>query len=189
MCRINDDVNMTSIPYWDQARVDTVPEGTRQCIFWGLGSDGTVGANRSAVKIIGDNSDLMVQAYFAFDAFKSGGVTSSHLRFGPQPITAQYLITNADYIACHFQEYVRRFTLLDQIKDGGTFVLNTRWSADELEKYLPARIRRQLAEKKVCVCVGRERATAINNAVRLLLCREPHGLWDRARQCHTVPFF
>jgi|EP00670_Eutreptiella_braarudii_P005824 homodimeric pyruvate:ferredoxin (flavodoxin) oxidoreductase len=146
---INDDVNMTSIPYWDQARVDTVPEGTRQCIFWGLGSDGTVGANRSAVKIIGDNSDLMVQAYFAFDAFKSGGVTSSHLRFGPQPITAQYLITNADYIACHFQEYVRRFTLLDQIKDGGTFVLNTRWSADELEKYLPARIRRQLAEKKV----------------------------------------
>jgi homodimeric pyruvate:ferredoxin (flavodoxin) oxidoreductase len=145
---INDDVTLTSVPYVNE-RVDTLPEGTRQCIFWGIGSDGTVGANRSAVRIIGDNSDLMVQAYFAFDAFKSGGVTASHLRFGPKPITAQYLVTNADYIACHFQEYVKRFNMLDNIKEGGTFVLNSRWSFEDLEKELPADFRHKLFEKKV----------------------------------------
>lgn len=145
---IKDDVSGISLPFYD-GRVDTVPEGTRQCVFWGLGSDGTVGANRSAVKIIGDNSDLMVQAYFEFDAFKSGGVTASHLRFGPQRITAQYLVTNADYIACHFQEYIRKFPILDNIKEGGTFVLNTAWDPKDLETILPPRIRQQLAQKKV----------------------------------------
>ena len=103
---IEDDLTGTSLPFWQEPRMDTVPEGTVQCIFWGIGSDGTVGANRSAVKIIGDKTSCMAQAYFAFDAFKSGGVTQSHLRFGPKPITSPYLITNADYVACHFHEVV-----------------------------------------------------------------------------------
>uniref|UniRef100_Q94IN5 Pyruvate dehydrogenase [NADP(+)], mitochondrial n=1 Tax=Euglena gracilis TaxID=3039 RepID=PNO_EUGGR len=145
---ITDDVTGTSVPFVNE-RVDTLPEGTRQCVFWGIGSDGTVGANRSAVRIIGDNSDLMVQAYFQFDAFKSGGVTSSHLRFGPKPITAQYLVTNADYIACHFQEYVKRFDMLDAIREGGTFVLNSRWTTEDMEKEIPADFRRNVAQKKV----------------------------------------
>lgn len=146
---IVDDVTHLSLPYWEEPRVDSVPEGTRQCIFWGIGSDGTVGANRSAVKIIGDNTDLMAQAYFSFDAFKSGGVTASHLRFGPSPITSQYLVTNSDYTACHFQEYVKKFKMLDTIKDGGVFVLNSRWSLADMETELPGHFKRDLANKKV----------------------------------------
>eukprot|EP01004_Peranema_trichophorum_P002658 NODE_16_length_5592_cov_268.649479_g13_i0.p1 GENE.NODE_16_length_5592_cov_268.649479_g13_i0~~NODE_16_length_5592_cov_268.649479_g13_i0.p1 ORF type:complete len:1810 (-),score=446.90 NODE_16_length_5592_cov_268.649479_g13_i0:99-5528(-) len=146
---IRDDMTHSSIPYWEEPRVDTVPEGTRQCVFWGIGSDGTVGANRSAVKIIGDNTKLMAQAYFSFDAFKSGGVTSSHLRFGPVPITSQYLVTNADYIACHFAEYARKLPMLNIIKEGGVFVLNSRWTIEEMEKELPAEFRRLLVQRKV----------------------------------------
>eukprot|EP00996_Jenningsia_fusiforme_P000246 NODE_11_length_5703_cov_380.525822_g9_i0.p1 GENE.NODE_11_length_5703_cov_380.525822_g9_i0~~NODE_11_length_5703_cov_380.525822_g9_i0.p1 ORF type:complete len:1811 (-),score=360.20 NODE_11_length_5703_cov_380.525822_g9_i0:193-5625(-) len=146
---IDDDLTHSSIPFRDEPRVDTVPEGTTQCVFWGIGSDGTVGANRSAVKIIGDNTDKIAQAYFSFDAFKSGGVTASHLRFGPSPITSQYLVTNADYVACHFSEYVKKFKLIDNIKDGGVFVLNSRWTVEQMETELPADLRRKLVQKKV----------------------------------------
>jgi len=146
---IRDDVTHTSLPVWEEPKVDTVPQGTTQCVFWGIGSDGTVGANRSAIKIIGDNTKLMSQGYFQFDAFKSGGVTASHLRFGPVPITSQYLVTNADYVACHFSEYIKKFKLLENIKDGGVFVLNSRWTVEEMEKELPGEIRRTLAQKNV----------------------------------------
>jgi len=146
---INDDLTNTSLPFWDEPRVDTTPKGTVQCVFWGIGSDGTVGANRSAVKIIGDKTDRMAQAYFSFDAFKSGGVTQSHLRFGPSAITSQYLVTNADYVACHFSEYAKRFRLADNIRDGGAFVLNSRWNTlADWDRELPAALRKKLAQRK-----------------------------------------
>src|SRR5699024_8464655 len=113
-------------------------EGTIQCKFWGLGSDGTVGANQSAVKIIGDNTDLYAQAYFSYDSKKSGGSTVSHLRFGKKPIRSPYLISNADYIACHNSSYVNHFDLLKGINKKGTFVLNSPWTPEELEDKLPA---------------------------------------------------
>ncbi len=144
---INDDVTGHSLS--DCACIDTTPEGTVQCKFWGLGSDGTVGANKQAIKIIGDNTDMYAQGYFAYDSKKSGGITISHLRFGEHPIQSTYLITDADYIACHNPSYVTQYDLLEGIKDGGTFVLNTAWTADELEDKLPASMRRTMAEKNL----------------------------------------
>ena len=123
--------------------------GLTSCKFWGFGSDGTVGANKSALKIIGDHTDMYAQAYFAYDSKKSGGVTISHLRFGDQPIDMPYLIDAADYIACHRQSYVKRFDLLRGIKDGGTFMLNCTWTDEELDKELPARIKRAIAKNHV----------------------------------------
>jgi pyruvate-ferredoxin/flavodoxin oxidoreductase len=108
-----------------------------QCKFWGLGADGTVGANKSAIKIIGDNTDMYAQAYFAYDSKKSGGVTISHLRFGKTPIKSTYLIDSADYIACHNPAYVHIYDVLEGIKDGGTFMLNSPWSLAEMEAKLP----------------------------------------------------
>jgi pyruvate-ferredoxin/flavodoxin oxidoreductase len=113
--------------------LDVAPEGTVQCKFWGLGADGTVGANKSAIKIIGDNTDMYAQAYFAYDSKKSGGVTISHLRFGKTPIKSTYLIDSADYIACHNPAYVNTYDVLEGIKDGGTFMLNSPWSLEEME--------------------------------------------------------
>jgi pyruvate-ferredoxin/flavodoxin oxidoreductase len=128
----------------------TVPGGTVQCKFFGLGSDGTVGANKQAVKIIGDNTDLYVQAYFAYDSKKSGGFTVSHLRFGALPIKSAYLVNDADYIACHVPSYVRQYDVLAGIKEGGVFVLNSPWTGIEnLERELPAAMRRALARKKI----------------------------------------
>jgi pyruvate-ferredoxin/flavodoxin oxidoreductase len=121
-----------------------------QCKFFGLGSDGTVGANKQAIKIIGDNSELYVQAYFAYDSKKSGGFTVSHLRFGKAPIKSTYLINDADYIACHVPVYVRQYQVLAGIKEGAVFVLNSPWnSVEELERQLPAAMRRELARKKI----------------------------------------
>ncbi|MDR7866567.1 MAG: pyruvate:ferredoxin (flavodoxin) oxidoreductase [Sporomusaceae bacterium] len=145
---INDDVTFSSLPEYPLA-IDTTPAGTTCCKFWGMGADGTVGANKSAIKIIGDHTDLYAQAYFAYDAKKSGGVTVSHLRFGRQPIQSSYLITNADFIACHNQAYVDLYDILDGLKPGGKFLLNCLWRPEELEKNLPAAMKRYLAANNV----------------------------------------
>eukprot|EP00727_Mastigamoeba_balamuthi_P002447 m51a1_g122 putative pyruvate ferredoxin flavodoxin oxidoreductase (1636) ;mRNA; f:410093-415582 len=143
---INDDVTHLSLPIGEE--FDSVPEGTTQCMFWGLGSDGTVGANHDAIKIIGDNTDMWVQGYFAYDAHKSGGVTVSHLRFGHKPVKSQYLIKYADYVACHFSNYVYKYNMLASLKQGGTFVLNTPWSREEVEANLPGFIKHAIAAKQ-----------------------------------------
>ena len=144
---INDDVTNLSLDVEEE--IDTVPAGTVQCKFFGLGADGTVGANKQAVKIIGDNTDMYAQAYFAYDSKKSGGFTVSHLRFGKEPITSSYLITQADYIACHKAAYVTMYDVLEGIKTGGTFVLNSGWSLADMEKHLPAEMKRTIARKKL----------------------------------------
>jgi len=144
---IEDDVTHTSLPL--PAEMDATPEGTIQCMFWGLGADGTVGANKNAIKIIGDNTDLYAQGYFAYDSKKSGGITVSHLRFGPKPIQSSYLVKTADYVACHNPAYVQKYDLLAGVKDGGTFVLNCPWDLDGLNEHLPASLKRTIAEKKL----------------------------------------
>jgi len=144
---ITDDVTHTSLPMNDP--IDASPEGLVRCKFWGIGGDGTVGANKDAIKIIGDNTNQYVQGYFAYDSKKSGGVTVSHLRFGKVPIQSTYLIDKADYIACHQPSYVDKYNLLEGIKDGGTFVLNSSWSSDEMEKRLPNSLKKTIAEKKL----------------------------------------
>ncbi len=144
---IIDDVCNTSLDV--DPGFDVAPEGTIQCKFWGLGADGTVGANKSAIKIIGDNTDMYAQAYFAYDSKKSGGVTMSHLRFGKAPIQSTYLIDSADYIACHNPSYVHMYNLLEGIKDGGIFLLNSSWTLDDMETRLPPGMRREIARKKI----------------------------------------
>ena len=144
---IEDDVTFTSIPVEEELRIAT--PGTVRCKFWGLGSDGTVGANKQAIKIIGENTDKYVQAYFAYDSKKSGGVTMSHLRFGDTPIRSTYLIDEADYIACHVQAYVNQYDLLKGLKKGGNFVLNTIWNEEEIERKLPAKMKRYIAENEI----------------------------------------
>ncbi|MBC16503.1 MAG: pyruvate:ferredoxin (flavodoxin) oxidoreductase [Desulfovibrio sp.] len=144
---IEDDVTNASLVTTEA--LDTTPEGTVQCKFWGLGSDGTVGANKQAIKIIGDNTDMYAQGYFSYDSKKSGGITISHLRFGEKPIQSTYLVTAADYIACHNPSYVNLYDVLDGIKEGGTFVLNCAWTADEMDKKLPASMRRVIAQKNL----------------------------------------
>lgn len=145
---IVDDVTFKSLPSYDE-KFNPSPEGTVACKFWGLGSDGTVSANKSAVKIIGDNTDMYAQAYFAYDSKKSGGLTISHLRFGEAPIKSPYGVNAADFIACHNQTYVKKYDLLDDIKDGGTFLLNCTWSLEELDKELPESLKRKIVEKNV----------------------------------------
>ena len=144
---IDDDVTNTSIPV--DASFKLEHKDTINCKFWGLGSDGTVGANKQAIKIIGDNTKKYVQAYFAYDSKKSGGITMSHLRFGDSPIRSTYLIDNADYIACHNQSYVNQYDLLKGLKKGGTFVLNTIWNESELETHLPAKMKNYLAKNEI----------------------------------------
>ena len=144
---IVDDVTNTSLD--SRRKSDVAPEGTVQCKFWGLGADGTVGANKSAIKIIGDNTDMYAQAYFAYDSKKSGGITISHLRFGHKPIQSTYLIDTADYVACHKDNYVEVYDVLEGIKDGGIFVLNSSWTLEEMEEKLPAAMRRTIARKKL----------------------------------------
>jgi len=144
---ITDDVSNTSLEVG--SGFDVAPEGTVQCKFWGLGADGTVGANKSAIKIIGDNTDMYAQAYFAYDSKKSGGVTMSHLRFGKTPIQSTYQIDSADYIACHNPSYVDIYDVLEGIRDGGTFVMNSPWTLEDMEKNLPADMRRTIARKNL----------------------------------------
>ena len=144
---IVDDVTYTSLE--EREIIDTTPKGTISCKFWGLGSDGTVGANKTAVKIIGDKTDLYAQAYFSYDSKKSGGSTVSHLRFGPEPIRSPYLVYSADYIACHNPSFVNHFDLLKGLKRNGVFVLNCQWSEDELDEKLPASIKRYIANNDI----------------------------------------
>lgn len=144
---IVDDVTGTSLPEGDP--IETTPEGTISCKFYGLGSDGTVGANKSAVKIIGDNTNLHVQAYFSYDSKKSGGTTVSHLRFGPKPIKSPYLVYKADYIACHNKSFIYNYDIVKGLKPGGTFVLNCPWREEELDKELPAYLKRYIAREGI----------------------------------------
>ncbi|WPD74597.1 pyruvate:ferredoxin (flavodoxin) oxidoreductase [Dickeya fangzhongdai] len=145
---IVDDVTHSSLPL-PVDDIDTAPAGTTACKFWGLGSDGTVGANKSAIKIIGDQTPMYAQAYFSYDSKKSGGITVSHLRFGAQPITSPYLIRNADFIACSQQSYVDKYDLLAGLKPGGIFLLNCTWNPTELEAALPAAMKRYLARNQI----------------------------------------
>ena len=144
---IVDDVTGTSLAVTEE--LDTTPKGTKSCKFWGLGSDGTVGANKSAIKIIGDYTDMYAQGYFSYDSKKSGGITVSHLRFGHEPIRAPYLINYADFVAVHNQSYVNKYDVLAGLKKNGTFLLNCRWSAEELEANLPAAIKRYIAKNNI----------------------------------------
>ena len=144
---INDDVTNLSLSL--EANPDSAPKGTTACKFWGLGADGTVGANKNSIKIIGDHTDKYAQAYFAYDSKKSGGVTISHLRFGDVPIKSTYLINMADFVACHNQAYVNKYDMVQDIKPGGTFLLNTQWDMDGLEKNLPGQAKRYIAQNNI----------------------------------------
>ena len=144
---ITDDVTNLSLD--SEGKLDSAPEGTVACKFWGLGSDGTVGANKNSIKIIGDHTDMYAQAYFAYDSKKSGGVTVSHLRFGKTPIKSTYLVNQADFVACHNQSYIDKYNMVQDIKKGGTFLLNCQWTKDEVENYLPGQVKRYLAENDI----------------------------------------
>lgn len=145
---IVDDVTFASLPEYEKD-IDTTPAGTTCCKFWGLGSDGTVSANKSAIKIIGDHTDMYAQAYFAYDAKKSGGITVSHLRFGKSPIRSSYLITKADFVACHNQSYVNKYNVLAGLKPGGKFLLNCEWEGQDLADNLPGFMKRYLAKNSI----------------------------------------
>lgn len=144
---ITDDVTHLSLPVGPA--ISTAAASTIECKFWGLGSDGTVGANKNSIKIIGDNTDQYVQAYFEYDSKKSGGVTKSHLRFGKEPIRSAYYVTLADYIACHKQSYITSYNIVHELKPGGVFLLNTTWNRDDLEQHLPNCVKRTLAQNRI----------------------------------------
>ena len=144
---INDDVTNLSLPLGEE--LITTPEGTINCKFWGLGSDGTVGANKNSIKVIGDNTDMYAQAYFDYDSKKSGGVTMSHLRFGHKPIKSTHLIHKANFVACHNPAYVRKYNMVQELVDGGTFLLNCAWDAAGLEEHLPGQVKRFIAEHNI----------------------------------------
>ncbi|MCD8025512.1 MAG: pyruvate:ferredoxin (flavodoxin) oxidoreductase [Clostridiales bacterium] len=144
---IVDDVTNLSLDVVENP--DTTPSGTHSCKFWGLGADGTVGANKNSIKIIGDNTDMYAQGYFAYDSKKSGGLTVSHLRFGDTPIKSTYYISKADFVACHNPSYVDKYDIVDDLKEGGSFLLNCAWDVDELSKRLPGKMKRILAERNI----------------------------------------
>ena len=144
---IEDDVTHLSLKA-DEPLV-TTPEGTINCKFWGLGADGTVGANKNSIKIIGDNTDMYAQAYFDYDSKKSGGVTMSHLRFGKLPIKSTYLIHQANFVACHNPSYVDKYNMVQELVDGGTFLLNCPWDMEGLEKHLPGQVKAYIANHNI----------------------------------------
>ena len=168
---IVDDVTNTSLPKAEPIKIKA--PGTVRCKFWGLGSDGTVGANKQAIKIIGDHTDKYAQAYFDYDSKKSGGITMSHLRFGDTPIRSTYLLDESDYIACHNQSYVYKYDLLQGLKKGGTFVLNTIWDQDGLEAHLPAEMKKYIAENEIdfytinAVKIGQE--IGLGNRINMIM--------------------
>lgn len=157
---IVDDVTNLSLDTGEE--IDTAPAGTVSCKFWGLGSDGTVGANKNSIRIIGDHTDMYAQAYFAYDSKKSGGVTISHLRFGKKPIRSTYLVNKADFVACHNPSYIDKYDMVCDLKDNGTFLLNCGWSPEELEEKLPADVKRYMARHNInfytidAVAIGKE---------------------------------
>ena len=144
---IEDDVTNLSLPIAENP--DTTPKGTHSCKFWGLGSDGTVGANKNSIKIIGDHTDMYAQGYFAYDSKKSGGITISHLRFGNQPIKSTYYISQADFVACHNPSYVDKYDMVEDLKKGGSFLLNCPWDVDELDKRLPGKMKKFIADNDI----------------------------------------
>ena len=168
---IEDDVTNLSLPL--EGNLDSAPEGTTACKFWGLGSDGTVGANKNSIKIIGDHTDMYAQAYFSYDSKKSGGVTVSHLRFGKTPIKSTYLVNMADFVACHTESYIDKYDMVSDIKPGGTFLLNCQWDAKELEKKLPGQVKRYIAENNIKfytidgIKIGKE--TGMGNRINTVL--------------------
>lgn len=173
---IVDDVTGNSIDITEQ--IDAAPEGCFRCKFFGLGSDGTVGANKNSIKIIGDHTDMYAQGYFHYDSKKSGGITVSHLRFGKQPIQSEYLIDVADFVACHNPSYVTRYDVLEGIKEGGTFLLNSPWSAEEMDAQLPASMKNEIAQKKL----------KFYNIDGVKIAREV-GLGGRINMCLQAAFF
>ena len=144
---IVDDV--TGLSLEEKPAPDTAPKGTVSCKFWGLGGDGTVGANKNSIKIIGDHTDKFIQAYFQYDSKKTGGITISHLRFGDSPIRSTYYITKADFVACHNQAYLTKYDMVSDIKPGGTFLLDCEWSEEELGKHLPAAVKTYIAKNDI----------------------------------------
>ncbi len=144
---IVDDVTHLSLDVKENP--DTTPAGTSSCKFWGLGADGTVGANKNSIKIIGDHTDMYAQGYFAYDSKKSGGLTVSHLRFGHQPIKSTYYISKADFVACHNPSYVDKYEMVEDLKEGGSFLLNCPWSDEDLEERLPGKMKRIIAQKNI----------------------------------------
>ena len=144
---IDDDVTNLSLEIKESA--DTTPAGNTSCMFWGLGSDGTVGANKNSIKIIGDHTDLYAQGYFAYDSKKSGGVTISHLRFGKSPIKSTYYINRADFVACHNPSYINKYDMVSVLKKGGKFLLNCGWNLEEIDRHLPGEVKRYIAENEI----------------------------------------
>ena len=173
---INDDVTHKSLPLDTEFHITN--EGTISCKFWGLGSDGTVGANKNSIKIIGDQTDKYCQAYFEYDTKKSFGITKSHLRFGDNPIRSTYLVKSADFVACHNQNYLTQYDIISELKPGGTFLLNCQWSVDELDQHIPAEIRRYIA----------------NNDIKFYIidankCSQEIGLGNRSNMVLQAAFF
>ncbi len=168
---ITDDVTGRSLPILEDP--DVSDPDTIACKFWGLGSDGTVGANKNSIKIIGDNTDLKVQAYFQYDSKKSGGVTISHLRFGKKPIRSTYYVSKADFVACHLPAYIEKFDIVQDIKPGGTFLLNCAWNLDELDQVLPAAAKRYLAKNDIkfytCDATTKARELGLGNRSNTIL--------------------
>ncbi len=173
---IVDDVTNTSLEVHE--KIDASPEGCFRAKFFGLGSDGTVGANKNSIKIIGDHTDMYAQGYFSYDSKKSGGITVSHLRFGKTPIQSTYLIDVADFVACHNPSYVTRYDVLEGIKEGGTFLLNSPWTLADMESQLPASMKREIASKKL----------KFYNIDGVKIAREV-GLGGRINMCLQAAFF
>ena len=173
---IVDDVTDTSLEI--KEKIDASPEGCVRCMFYGLGSDGTVGANKNSIKIIGDHTDMYAQGYFSYDSKKSGGITISHLRFGKTPIQSSYLIDTADFVACHNPSYVTRYAVLESLKEGGTFLLNSSWTLEDMEKHLPASMKQEIAKKNV----------QFYNIDGNKIAREV-GLGNRINMCLQAAFF
>ena len=173
---IVDDVTGTSLEV--KEKIDASPEGCVRCMFYGLGSDGTVGANKNSIKIIGDHTDMYAQGYFSYDSKKSGGITISHLRFGKTPIQSSYLIDTADFVACHNSSYVTRYAILESLKEGGTFLLNSPWTLEDMEKHLPASMKQEIAKKHI----------QFYNIDGNKIAREV-GLGNRINMCLQAAFF
>ena len=148
---IVDDVTFTSLPLKEEMALGAA--GTFEAKFYGLGADGTVGANKNSIKIIGDNTDKYCQAYFAYDSKKSGGFTCSHLRFGDKPIRSTYLVTTPDFVACHVQAYLKLYDVTKGLKKNGTFLLNTIWNAEEVQRNLPANVKKYLAANNISLYI------------------------------------
>ncbi len=168
---IEDDVTHLSLPRTENP--DTSAEGNTACKFWGLGSDGTVGANKNSIKIIGDHTDLYAQAYFAYDSKKSGGITVSHLRFGKKPIKSTYLINKANFVACHNPSYVDKYRMVQDLVPGGKFLLNCAWDVDELSQRLPADMKRYIAENNISLytidAIGIAKELGLGNKTSIVL--------------------